>query len=325
MAYYPTDPAARQRAIDRARMGLPPEDPLDPAVAAADAQGYTVPTNAPPPERYSRAQTAAGGAETPTYTPPVWTGQSTGYGQNADGTPANTSNPGAFPNGPAAPGAGTPGNPAPPTRTPGAPGTPQTPYGTTPRTDMGSGTGSSRYNYGGFDFNQDANNRLIGKSAKYTLADATRKAADSGADDSWKTKAGAQAFAEKYIKPELEAAGFEVLDIVGDKMFVRDHADRAAGRPGSWVDWVENADGENARIAFQVDTPADATDGTTRSPTFVATNADAANKSAADAAAKAAADADAAAAAQATIDERARRLLARQDERMSRLGQSRSI
>lgn len=192
------------------------------AERAADPENYDVP---PPP----------GTPTTPTVptprTPPPSTQDPT--------APVNT-NPGG-------PGVGT-GN---------APGSPTTPggrsYGTTPFTDRGSGTGHANVPYTGFDFTQDAANRLIGKSAKYTLADAVRRATESGVGDIWKTKAGAQYFAENYIKPFFEENGFEVLEIVGDKMFVRDHEDRAAGRPGSWIDWVENAGADNAKVAFQVE------------------------------------------------------------------------
>lgn len=129
-------------------------------------------------------------------------------------------------------------------------------FGTTPITNRGSGTGASNVPYTGFDFTQDANNRLLGKSAKYTLANAVRLATEGGVGDIWKTKEGAQYFAENYIKPYFEEHGFEVLQIVGDKMFVRDHADRAAGRPGSWIDWVVGAGGDNPQIGFQVDSGA---------------------------------------------------------------------
>lgn len=139
------------------------------------------------------------------------------------------------------------------TTTPPGSGSTQSPYGTTPRTDMGSGRGGG-YAYTGFDFDQDANNRLIGKSAKYTFADATREAEAAGAGDVWKTKEGAQYFAEKYIKPKMEAAGVEVLDIRGDKMLLRDWEDRAAGRPGHWVDFVVNAGLDTAQLGWQVDT-----------------------------------------------------------------------
>lgn len=153
-----------------------------------------------------------------------------------------------------------------------APGAPTTSggrtYGTTPYTDRGSGAITAPgVRYQGFDFTQDPNNRLIGKSAKYTLAEAINRAANAGVGDIWKTKAGAQYFAENYIKPFFEENGFEVLQIVGDKMFVRDYADRAAGRPGTWIDWVVNADGESQgltpEIAWQPETSPQAGEPTT--------------------------------------------------------------
>lgn len=144
-----------------------------------------------------------------------------------------------------------------------APGTPTTSggrtFGTTPYTDRGSGAiRSGNIPYQGFDFTQDANNRLIGKIAKYSLAEAVQRATDAGVGDIWKTKEGAQYFAEQYIKPFFEENGFEVLQIIGDKMFVRDYEDRASGRPGRWVDWVVNAGGEaeglTPQIAWQPET-----------------------------------------------------------------------
>lgn len=160
------------------------------------------------------------------------------------------------------------GQTAPPTNTGGTPppagGTGTTPppsdgttprtYTTTPYTDRGSGSGGS-VQFAGYDFNQSDQNRLIGKSAKYTTAEGIRRAIeDQGADrESYKTKEGAQKFAEQYLKNWLEENGMEVLEIVGDKMFIRDHEDRAAGRPGSWVDWVINADGPGAIAGWQVE------------------------------------------------------------------------
>lgn len=128
-------------------------------------------------------------------------------------------------------------------------------YGTTPYTDRGSSTvdAGNRGNFTGFDFDQDPNNRLLGKSAKYTTAHALNEMLNAGHKDIWKTKAGAQHMAEQWLKPRLEAQGFEVLEIIGDKMFVRDYADRAAGRPGSWIDWVVNADGDNPLLGWQVE------------------------------------------------------------------------
>lgn len=163
------------------------------------------------------------------------------YGRPPQTSPGNN---GPWQNGPG-PGPKPPEPPPPPAGTP-------TTYGTVPITNMGSGRGGN-YNYTGFDFNQDENNRLIGKSAKYTFADATRQAEEAGAGDVWKTKEGAQYFAERYIRPKLEAAGVEVLDIIGDKMFLRDHEDRAAGRPGRWVDFVVDAGGADPKLAWQPD------------------------------------------------------------------------
>jgi hypothetical protein len=126
-------------------------------------------------------------------------------------------------------------------------------YGTTPYTDRGSGTGADDWAYTGYDFGQDPANRQIGKSAKYTLAEGQRIAKAAGATDTWRTKTGAADFANQHLKKYLEDNGFEVLDIVGDKIKMRDHADRAAGREGSWVDWVVGADGANPQLGFQVE------------------------------------------------------------------------
>lgn len=229
--------AAPDAAVQQTAYG----DPLTPVTTAP-----TVPTNNPvlPPNAKSLTPggtAAASGLPGATGTTPVTTRRVTGQ---VTGDPPET----------------------PPTTPP--PQAPQSPYGTTPRTDMGSGVGGG-YAYTGFDFTQDPNNRLIGKSAKYTFADATREAELAGAGDVWKTKEGAQYFAEKYIKPKFEAAGVEVLDIKGDKMFVRDWDDRAKGRPGRWVDFVVNADGdpskgENPALAWQVDNSIDAISATER-------------------------------------------------------------
>lgn len=163
---------------------------------------------------------------------------------------------------PSAPRHDNPGGPGPGTGSGQAPGTGSggRVFGTTPYTDRGSGSiRSGGIPYQGFDFTQSDQNRLIGKSAKYTLAEAVERAHAAGIEPMWKTKAGAQFFAENYIKPFFEENGFEVLQIVGDKMFVRDYEDRAAGRPGRWVDWVVNADGESMgltpEIAWQAEAP----------------------------------------------------------------------
>lgn len=126
---------------------------------------------------------------------------------------------------------------------------------TTPTTFAPSGTGgtgSSKYAYTGFDFNQDAKNRDTGKSAKYAFAEATRQAAESGVGDIWKTKAGAQLFAEQYVKPYMEEHGFKVIKIEGDKIWVLTREDVENGNTaGTEVDFVVNADGENPALAWQ--------------------------------------------------------------------------
>lgn len=230
------DPYADTRWRQQYRRDLA-NDGYELALAEAAAQGQpaslaagTVPTTA-----------AAGKAgESTTEPPPAKTPPPS---SQTPGGPVNTN-----PGGPG-PGAGS-GN-APTTPPPG--NTPSKPtFGTTPYTDRGSGAITGAIPFTGFDFQQDPNNRLIGKSAKYTLAQAVQLAANAGVGDIWKTKEGAQYFAENYIKPYFEQHGFEVLQIVGDKMFVRDYTDRAAGKPGRWVDWVVNAGGESQGLTPQI-------------------------------------------------------------------------
>jgi len=162
---------------------------------------------------------------------------------------------------------------------------PVTPPVTTPNTGAGgggtdlstfgtprgiAGTGYAGYNYTGFDFAQDPKNRDIGKSAKYALANATDKMGQAGVTaDQWGTKAGAAAMAEKYIVPEMEALGYKVLEIVGDKVRIVTFEDYQKGNTkGTWVDWVVNADGAplglTPQIGFQPETSPDATDPTSR-------------------------------------------------------------
>lgn len=224
------------------RRGVTSGMPSGPGVTEQDPYGRTVPVSTQPVVEPPVAQV---GQPTPISTPP----------QPLPGTSP-------FPNtrtaaGDTTPPPATPPPTTPPPTTPPAGGTTQSPYGTTPITNMGSGAGGG-YAYTGFDFQQDPNNRLIGKSAKYTFADATAAAEKAGAGDVWKTKEGAQYFAEKYIKPKMEAAGVEVLDIKGDKMLLRDWDDRANNRPGRWVDFVVNAGGDNPALAWQVDNSIDA-------------------------------------------------------------------
>jgi hypothetical protein len=138
-----------------------------------------------------------------------------------------------------------PGTTAPPPPPAPAPTTP-TPAATEPERTAGTGFGG--YEYGGFNFEQPEENRMLGRSPKYTLAEATRRAGEAGAGDLWKTKEGAEQFAEQYIRPLFEANGIQVLNIRGDSIQVKDQYGTY------WVDWVQNASGPNPKIAWQPQT-----------------------------------------------------------------------
>lgn len=129
-----------------------------------------------------------------------------------------------------------------------------------------AGTGYAGYRYTGFDFNQDPTNRDVGKSAKYAFADATNKMGQAGVTaEQWGTKAGAQEVAIKYIVPEMEARGFKVLEVRGEKIRIVTVEDYNKGNTkGTWVDWVVNADGASMgltpEIGWQPETAPDSTD-----------------------------------------------------------------
>ncbi len=170
-------------------------------------------------------------------------------------------------------------NPPPDTTAP-----PTTNTGTGGGTDLASfgtprgiaGTGYSGYNYTGFDFNQDPTNRDIGKSAKYAFANATNKMGQAGVTaQQWGTKAGAQEVFTKYVVPEMEALGFKVLEIKGEKIRIVSYEDYQKGNTkGTWIDCVVNADGANPQLAWQPETAPDATDtGTSWTPTTATTTA----------------------------------------------------
>lgn len=79
-------------------------------------------------------------------------------------------------------------------------------------------------------------------------------AATSGqvGDTRWHTKAGAQEWFTQFAKPALEAQGYQVLEVVGDKARVVTREAREAGNTqGVWIDFVQNADGANPALAWQ--------------------------------------------------------------------------
>jgi hypothetical protein len=115
----------------------------------------------------------------------------------------------------------------------------------TGRTGMaGKATGAGGYAYGGFDFAQDAGNRDIGKSAKYAFSQFAEQAGAQGVPQP-RTKAEAEAWFSQHIAPGLQAAGYEIEWVQGDKARIRT-------REG-WdeIDFLINADGENPTLGWQ--------------------------------------------------------------------------
>jgi hypothetical protein len=103
----------------------------------------------------------------------------------------------------------------------------------------GAGSGGGGYSYAGFDFAQDPANRDITKSAKYAFSHFAGQAAASGAPQP-RSKAEAQAWFEKYIAPGMNANGFKVHKVVGDKAFISTRE-----RPnGQWIDFQGNSGGQ---------------------------------------------------------------------------------
>ena len=156
---------------------------------------------------------------------------------------------------------------APPSGTGGAGATSTEPTQTssqttpTPTTTTTPPVTPTTYSYAGFDF---ARAQDPTRSAKDAFAAATKAAAGKGvAASTWATKEGAQAFAQQYIVPELEKAGYSVLEVRGDKMRIVTREDKEAGRTaGTWVDFVINAGGANPELGWQAETAPDATDPT---------------------------------------------------------------
>jgi hypothetical protein len=97
--------------------------------------------------------------------------------------------------------------------------------------------------FSGFDFNraQDPS-----KSAKDAFAAAAQRAPQL-TDTS---KAGAEAWFRQHIAPELEAAGYKVFDVQGDKAWIGSREDPEGKTP---VDYLINAGGSNPQIGWQPD------------------------------------------------------------------------
>jgi hypothetical protein len=95
--------------------------------------------------------------------------------------------------------------------------------------------------FSGFDLNraQDPS-----KSAKDAFAAAAQQAPPM-TDTS---KAGAEAWFREHIAPQMEAAGYKIYDLQGDKAWVGSREDPEGRVP---VDWLINAGGSNPQIGWQ--------------------------------------------------------------------------
>ena len=91
----------------------------------------------------------------------------------------------------------------------------------------------------------------LGKEYEATSAKGTfmRAATASGIDPTGVSKADSEAWFTEHIQPALEAAGFDVLDVVGDRALVA----TTENPNGEWVDYMKAAGGGNAQFAWQSD------------------------------------------------------------------------
>jgi hypothetical protein len=114
--------------------------------------------------------------------------------------------------------------------------------GATPAGATAGATGGG-LSFSGFDFNraQDPS-----KSAKDAFAAAAQQAPPM-TDTS---KAGAEVWFREHIAPRMEAAGYRIFDLQGDKAWVGSKEDPEGKVP---VDWLINAGGSNPQIGWQPD------------------------------------------------------------------------
>lgn len=112
------------------------------------------------------------------------------------------------------------------------------------RGSIPTGAGSGVANQGsftGFNFGREHNRNA---SAKDSFAHWGGQAAGG---DQWRTKDGAEQWFRENVMPGLQSDGFEVLDVQGDKAFVR----TVENPEGTWIDFVQGADGDNPMLAWQ--------------------------------------------------------------------------
>jgi hypothetical protein len=95
--------------------------------------------------------------------------------------------------------------------------------------------------FSGFDFNRAQDPSKSAKDAFASLAQAAPPITDT-------SKAGAEAWFREHIAPGMEAAGYKVFDVQGDKAWVGAREDPEGRVP---VDFLINAGGSNVQIGWQ--------------------------------------------------------------------------
>jgi hypothetical protein len=112
----------------------------------------------------------------------------------------------------------------------------------TPAGATAGGTGGG-LPFSGFDLNRAQDPSKSAKDAFAALAQQAPQLTDT-------SKAGAEAWFRQHIAPGLEAAGYKVYDVKGDKAWIGSREDPEGTVP---VDYLINAGGSNPQIGWQPD------------------------------------------------------------------------
>lgn len=118
----------------------------------------------------------------------------------------------------------------------------QGPAAATPAGASAGGTGGG-LPFSGFDFNRAQDPSKSAKDAFAALAQQAPPLTDT-------SKAGAEAWFRQHIAPGMEAAGYKVYDIQGDKAWIGSREDPEGRTP---IDYLINAGGSNPQIGWQPD------------------------------------------------------------------------
>jgi hypothetical protein len=119
----------------------------------------------------------------------------------------------------------------------GAAASTTTPAGAAP------GTTGGGLPFSGFDFNRAQDPSTSAKDAFAAAAQQAPQLTDT-------SKAGAEAWFRQHIAPSLEAAGYKVYDVQGDKAWIGSREDPEGRVP---VDYLINAGGADPRLGWQPD------------------------------------------------------------------------